>query len=932
MGSLSELLLFATRNKILALLILLVITGILASGLPKLRIDTRLELLLDRFGPKYQLYHEAMDTFGSDNTTVFFIRDAQLFTPGKLEILQALVDEIDALEQVEKVDSLFSLTSIRNRDGSLESKIVLDMLPYDQAGADRVLEDALYSPLLRGNVVGEGGDVTALTVIVRQALDSEKYLDRATYEVFGEIIDRYSMHFDELFHTGNLRVGNDLRAYLISDLFTLGPISIVVLFLTVGLLLRSLTMSLLPVFTSVLSTVWTFGFMGHVDIPINLLTAILPTLLLVIGATEDIHLSAAFIEAYEEGEATDRDGAVQYMANHMATAVVITTFTTSIGFISNILSNLEIIQHFAAIASFGILANAMVTFLSVPPLLSLMGPVPAQGEEGEKSERKRGDGSSRAFNLLKPIAGFCVKYLHDSTSQYPGWVATITVALILASGLILTRVSVNIDPMTFFPDNAEIIEHTNKISENLSGVLVFFITIDAHEVGSFLEPENLHRLNRLVRHINNGGVFDRAMAHTEHLSLVNQEMHDGDPSYYRPPDDPDLVEQYLMFFQQSDLESYVTSDASRANVVVRYSIYGSERSLAEVAKLESTAKEILGPDMTINILGNYVLVNEASRQLVRNELKAIVIIIAVIFGVMWLLYGSWRAGLVSLMPNMIPILFMFAIMVLVGIEINPATAMVASIVIGVAIDDTTHLLTRFNTESRKSDDMNLVIHNVVRAEAIPVIVSSLALGAGFAVLMTSQFTITRDFGFLAAIAMILALLTEFIVTPLLLRNLWAVSLWDLLSARLPMDLLRKSPLFEGMSYYQIKRLVLLSRERTGVAGETIESQGELGEEMYVIISGKISLHFENSDAKPGQQDAEIVHRGVGDVVGEIGFTGDVIRTAMVKVEENVQLLVLDHSLVTMRLRYYPIIAAKLNRNMANSLGFRPAETQTTATS
>lgn len=922
----SELLLFAARNRILAALILLVITGIFAAGLPKLRIDTRLELLLDREGPKYQLYQEAIEIFGSDNTTVFFIRDSQLFTPEKLEILQAMVDDIDALEPVERVDSLFSLTSIRDRDDSLESKIVLDVLPSNQAEADQALADALYSPLLRGNVVGERGDVTALTVIVRPPLSSEQNLDGATHQAFEEIIERYSVHFDELFHAGNLRVGHDLRTFLISDIFTLGPISIVVLFLTVGLLLRNVTMSLLPVFTSVLSTVWTFGFMGHIDIPVNLLTAILPALLLVIGATEDIHLSAAFTEAYDRGEATDRGGAVQYMANHMATAVVITTFTTSIGFVSNVLSNLEIIQHFATIASFGILANAVVTFLSVPLLLSLLGPSPAQDEAGDKVEDKQETGPRRSLNLVVPLADFCVKYLHDSTHRYPGWVATVTLALILVSGLILTRVSVNTDPMTFFPEDSEIIEHTDRITENLSGVLIFFIIIDAHEAGSFLEPENLHRLNRLVRQINAEGIFDRAIAHTEHLSLVNQELHGGDRSYYRPPDNQDLVEQYLMFFQRSDLEPYVNSDASIANVVVRYSIYGSERAVEEVARLERTAQEIFGPGMTVNILGKYALVNDASRQLVANEIKAIMVIIVVIFAVMWMLYGSWRAGLVSLIPNMIPIIFTFAIMVLVGIEVNPATAMVASIVIGVAIDDTTHLLTRFNTECRKSDDMNSVIHDVVQAEAIPVIVSSLALGAGFLVLMASQFTITREFGFLAAIAMILALLTEFIVTPLLLRNLWAVNLWDLLSVKLPMDLLRKSPVFAGMSRFTIKRLVLLCRERTCAAGETIMSEGALGEEMYVIISGEISLHFEDSTRTPSGQDPEIIYRGVGDLVGEIGFIGDVIRTATVKAKKDVQLLVFDHSLITRRLRHYPYIAAKLNHNMANSLGYRLVET------
>jgi len=916
MGGMSVVLLFSSRNRILASLIIMLITGILATGLPQLRLDTRLDLLLDREGTKYQHYLEAMETFGSDDTTVFFIRDAALFTPEKLEILQAMGDDIDALDSVERVDSLFSLTSIRNRDDWLESKIVLDVLPDSQAEADQVLEDALYSPLLRGNVVGEDGDVMAFTVTIRHSTGSEENLDdetQRTNQEFEKIVDQYSMHFDDLFHAGNSRVGNELRDYLIRDIFTLGPISIVVLLLTVGLLLRSAMMGMLPVFTSVLSTIWTLGFMGHVDIPLNLLTAMLPALLLVIGATEDIHLSSAFIEAYDKDEATDRGGAIQYMANHMATAVVITTFTTSVGFVSNVLSNLEIIQHFAIIASFGIMANAVATFLSVPMLLSLLGPV--QGEKHANEDKRE------TSSVLRLIADFCVKYLHESTYRHPTLVLAITSILIVLSGLSLLNISVNTDPMTFFPEDSEIIEHTNRITENLGGVLIFFVTIDAHEPDAFLEPENLDRLNRLVRKINDEGIFDRAMAHTEHLSLVNQEMHGGDASYYHPPENRDLVEQYLMFFQRSDIESYVSSDASSANVIVRYSIYGSEQALDEVAKLEVIAKQILGPGMTVNIVGKYTLINDASRQLVANEAKAMSVIICVIFVVMWLFYGSIRAGLISLMPNMIPILFTFSIMVLVGIEVNPATAMVASIVIGIAIDDTTHLLTRFNTECRKSDDMNKVIHNVIQAEAIPIVVSSLALGAGFLVLTASQFTITREFGFLAAIAMILALLTEFIVTPLLLRNLWAVNIWDVLSLKLPMDLLRKAPLFAGMSRFQIKKLVLLTRERLCFAGEFVTSEGDLGDEMYVVISGKISLHYENSGEHP-----EVVTCGIGDVVGEIGFVGDVIRTAKVKVEQDAQLLVLDHRLITHRLRRYPYIAAKLNKNMAQLLGHRNADT------
>ncbi len=912
-------LMFATRNRVLASLILLAMTVLLASGIPKLKIDTRLELLLDRQGSEYNRYQEAMKLFGSDNKTIFFIRDAALFTPEKLEILQSLVDELDALDAVEKVDSLFSLTSIRDRDGWLESRAMIEFLPDTQEEADQILKDALYSPLVKGNFATDSGDITAITVTVRPPLPDERDLDGHTYEVFEAIIDRYAVHFHILFHAGNLRVGNDLRVFLKKDLSTLGPISIVVLFMMVGLLLRNMTMSLLPVFTSVMGTVWTFGFMGHVDIPVNLLTAMLPTLLLVIGATEDIHLSSAFVEAYDVGEATDRQGAVHYMASHMATAVVITAFTTSIGFVSNAFSNLQIIQHFAIVASFGIVANAVTTFLSVPLLLSLLGPQPGTSTAGGSEARQQIHGVSRA---LRAFADVCVRTLYDKTNRYPVRVATVTILLIVISGVILSRVKVNTDPMTFFPEDSQIITDTNMISDTLSGVLTFFITIDGGKDRAFTQPEYLERLHELVTTINQQGIFDRAVAHTEHLSLVNQEMHGGDPAFYHPPDSQDLAEQYLMFFQRSDLESYLAEDARHANVVVRYSIYGSERALEEIERLKVMARQILGPDMSVEIVGKYVLVNAASRQLVKNEIKAVLVIISVIFVVMWLLYGSWRAGIVSLMPNLIPIMFTFAIMVLVGIEVNPATAMVAGVVIGVAIDDTTHFLTRFNAECRKSDDMNAVIRRVVRAEAVPVIVSSLALGAGFSILIASQFTLTREFGFLAAIAMLLALLTEFIVTPLLMRNLWMVNVWDLMTVKLPMDVLKRSPLFKGLSFFQIRKLILLSRERTCISGENISGEAEFGEEMFVVVEGGVSLQYEGS--------SDTTTCGVGDLVSEVGFLGQGFRTATLVADQDTRLLVLNQNTIARRLHLYPYIATTLNNNMANLLGHQLDETTAAA--
>ncbi len=904
-----NLLLFSHRHKIAAILLLGLFTLILGSGLSNLRIDTSLDLLLDKESADYQRYLSAMDTFGSDNTTVFYIKDRALFTPEKLAVLQEMADELDALEQVERVDSLFSLTSIRDRDGWLESKIILDTLPFDQQEADAALDDALYSPLLSGNVISEAGDVLAFTVSVRPPNHPDEKLNDGVHKAFETIIAKYQEHFEELFQAGYSRTSNDLRTYMVKDMGLLAPLSLVVLVLGVGLLLRNVTMSLLPVFSSVMSVIWTFGFLGHVDIPVNLLTAMLPPLLLVIGATEDIHLSSAYLEAYDEPGIDDRPAAIEYMAKHMSLAVILTALTTSIGFLSNLYSNLEIIQHFAIAASFGIVANAVITFLGLPILLGLFGPKPKQED---REERK---------SLVDVLAYLALTRLHEPTVTRPRLTAAVTGFLLLGCVVLFANVSVNTDPMKYFPDDSLILEHNEKITSSLSGVLVFYVILDAGYDGAFLDPERLDQLHAFVDHINTADVFDRAMSHSEHLSLVHREMFEGDASRFRPPESRDLVDQFLMFFQRSDLEPYVSGDGSSANVVVRYSIYGSEESLQAINALKLTAKDLFGDEIDVSMLGKYVLVNQASGQLVANEIKAMASIVAVIFLAMWVLFGSWRAGLVSLIPNLIPILMTFGVMVLLGIEINPATAMVASIAIGVAIDDTTHLLTRFNAESKLSDDVEATIHKVVRMESVPIVVSSLALGAGFLVLYASEFTLIKEFGLLAAIAMVFALGTEFIITPLLMRNLQVVNLWELVSEDLPMQQLQESPLFADMSFYQIKRLVLLSKRQQMHAGETIINRGDTGREMYMIIDGKARVTL---DAEPGEiaQEYELT---AGGVIGEVAFVANVTRTATVTVEEDVDMLVLDHISVATRLKNYPAIENKLNYNIANILGNRLAD-------
>ena len=163
-----SLLRFGANHKLITVLFILLGTIAFSTGLPKLYIDTSFTLLLNHESEQHKAYQADVEAFGSDDLTVFVLKDPLLFTPKTLEVAQALVDEIESLEFVQKVDSLFSVTTVRDIDGTFLSKPPIDFLPFDQFEADQMKGDALYSPILRNTLVNESGTVMSINVTLKK--------------------------------------------------------------------------------------------------------------------------------------------------------------------------------------------------------------------------------------------------------------------------------------------------------------------------------------------------------------------------------------------------------------------------------------------------------------------------------------------------------------------------------------------------------------------------------------------------------------------------------------------------------------------------------------------------------------------------------------------------------------------------------------------
>lgn len=911
-----SLLSFGAQNRLIALAIVIAFTVVAVLGVSKLQKDTSRRTLISVEDPGWPAYRETVKLFGSDNITIVYVSDPQLFTEKKLKRLENLHYELQNLETVVSVESLFSVTTLRYRDGGLDVGPILDGQYDNEEIIKRAIENASANPLLLGDLINKDATATALVVSV-SGDGGPNYLARVFQQV-EETLEPVKGEFAEVFQIGPPRLEHDLAKGLENDFRVLLPIALLILVVSIVIFLRTPRFAIIPVITSLVSILWTFGFMGHVGLPITLLSSMVPSLIIVIGSTEDTHILSAYLDGLREGKTSSRDVAIRFMSRHMGLPILITSFTTAFGFGSNAISDIPMIQGFAYSTSFAMIANLVATILIVPMFLSVMGPTKAP-------KQKEMEGSAG-------LAGFITNTLEKMAENHGNKVLIGTAIFVAIIGAFTFNIKVNDDPLANFKSDHPISQAGVKLHEQLSGMQVFNVTLKGKSSDAFKEPENLKKLEDAAKFIRGQKVFDKVTSLADYVALVNREINLGNEDFHKVPDTRDKIEQALLMFTRDALDSYISPDYRDAKILVRHYVTNSHDLRGYIADLRAGLDGILGSDIGYELTGEALMISSGAQTLVNGQFQSLILLILVIYAIMSFLFMSLAAGLVSLVPNLLPLILNFGTMGLLGIPLNPGTALVAAISLGIAIDDTTHLMIRYNDERSKNPDSNQAIIETVRMEAVPVVSTSIGLAAMFLTLLFSTFNNVSQFGLLAAATMIYAMLADLFVTPLILRNVRLVGVWEMITFKMGSQILLDSPIFRGMSPRQIRKAILLSDTIDIDNGEIVIIEGTEGHDMYLILSGEMEVLRERGSGKGSgkspKDDSGFIKVATlkpGEIFGEIGYVGQTPRTATVMATQKSTLLVFSPEGQNKALRLYPRIESKLNRNISSTIGERLAK-------
>ena len=894
---------FGVDHPLAATAAALVVTAVLAAFIPSVAIDTSADGFMVERDPARVLYDRFRQQFGTDSITLVVIKADDVFNRDVLAIVQRLSDQLQQLDGVMRVESLATARRVRVRDDDIETRLLLPAeLPSAAAELADIRQYALGHRVLSGNMVAPDGRATALIVYTDPARGDTDF-NRRFVERVDALLAEEERPGLTLYEVGRPLLKRTYSQYIIRDIVRLTPISAAVLMVVLLVLFRALEAVVVPMVTVGVSIVWAVGMLGLFGIPLNVVTAVIPTVLVTIGFAEDIHIIADYrarLKSRADGQ-IDKKVALKSAILQTAAPLLITTFTTIIGFASLSFSDVGMLQQFGYGTALALAGNYVATMLLLPPItLALSAPSTA----GAGVDRRFAEPQLQRF--LEWLGWFNVRH---------------RVAILAVSGVLtllgivgLARIDVNTDFISYFPSDSPLRQRARDVHTALSGAEMFWIVVDTHRQDGATEPEQLERIAALQRDLAATGLVDKTVSVADYVTTINRELNGGAPADERVPASREAIAQYLLLVPGRDLSPLLTADSSAAAILVRHNVSGSARMADLERRIDGFVAARFPSDVAVNYTGESILTNNAADYMAVNELTSFAFTFIAIAIIHSALFMSVRIGLLSLIPDLIPIALVYGLMSLLGVPLDTGTAIIATVAIGIGVDDTVHHLMTYAHELDRYSNPSLAMFATLRHVARPIASTSLALALGFLVMLASSFVPLLQFGLFGALTMMLALVTELSVTPTLMMTIRVVTVWDLVLLRIDPQRLKESPCFRGFSQWEIRKVVLLGMLRDYAAGARLANHGEPGK-LILVVSGRLV-----TAAGPDSDSASAWHIDPGDVAGEPGDASGLSADLVAELPS--QVLMLDFDSLERLRRRFPFTAAKLFRNVATLLSLR----------
>lgn len=814
------------KRKWLVLASFAVATGIFFFGLTKLKFDFTLEKWFEQDDTAFVAYNEFREQFGSEDgvVIVYKAKDGDVFSTQSLLAVKGIRDDLtnypatlangerSALDHIVDVDCLINAFVLTVKDDVLLSReLVGDVVPTSQrelegirsvAMAQRDFPLKFFSPDLQYGAIfiqtdfgavpvdevehRAGDDAIDMMQEISSAENREasngpprfKPTDTADYLALNtalkEILEKpeYANHLEYYKVGSTIESENQLK--MGKEMAVLYLAALLIMLIALLLIFRSFSAVAWSFLIVVLSTVWTLGIAGLLGLPATPFVILTILLILTLGMADAVHVISGYLFFRNEGH--DFPSAMRATYEKAGLACLLTAVTAMAAMLSLSYTNLVPIRNFSIMSATGVFTALVLTIYLLPALLSIAAPVP------KKPDAVRNRLAAWIGRLVPNFAASLQKVLERVVPAVEKRPRTYIVAFCLVLAVcVFGSFMARVDYRSYdqYPEDSNFYRSVMLLDKVMAGSARVSLYIDAGKDNALQDPAVLRVIDDMQRKLE--ADYPKYVVTTHSIVDVvkdaSQKQNEGRPEMYTIPSGREELSQTLFMFNSADpeeREKVVSENYRKANVAITLRSYGSHE-YTDVFELMK--KDINGsldqiresyPAASVSITGLFAMGMTAADYLMMTQLQSFGLSLLVISILLLVIFSSLKAGLISLIPNLIPSFLVLGILGLLEIPIDFYTMMLAPIVVGIAVDDTIHFVTLYRGEVMKDGDIHRALRATVKECGQAIVFTSMVLGFGFGIMAIASSPGWANLGKLGFLAIAAGLVCELFLTPALI--------------------------------------------------------------------------------------------------------------------------------------------------------------------
>ncbi|MFY0651108.1 MAG: MMPL family transporter [Cyclobacteriaceae bacterium] len=757
---------FILKSRLFLLGILVVITAFMGYQAQFVKWSFNLANIVPDDDPEMVNFKEFQSTFGEDgNILAIGIKDSSIYQQKNFRKLSYLTNELGKIDGVSNVLSLTNLQMLVkatvNKGGTQKKKFKLQPIfpdiPDDQLKLDSMLQEAMKLKVYSGQLINvENGANMILVSIDKSVLNSEiRNVVVADVLFAGEVFVENTgvqLHYAGLpyvRYTNTVKVKKELNLFLILSLIVTGFI--------LFLFFRSWQAVLFPLIIIGVIVVWVMGCLAMFDYKITLLTGLIPPIIVVIGIPNSVYMLNKYHQEYISHG--DQRKALGRIIRRIGIVTLITNFTTAVGFLVLGFTDIVILREFGIVAGINILATFIVSLIMIPVVFSYL-PAPTK-RHTKHLEFKALDKVLTTFDLL----------VHRH--KYAIFFAAAVVSAVSIYGVSkIEAVSYMVDDL---PEDSPVKQDLYFFEENFSGVMPLEIIVDTGTKKGVQNLKNLRKIDEFEKFLGSLDYVSQPISVVSFIKGTRQAFYNNNPARFDLPNNRDKA--FILRYLSEDTDesgisnSFVDSTGRKLRVSLKMADIGSKKmdSLVNYIIKPKVAEIFEDSKMEASVTGTTLLFIKGNKFLIENLLTSMAIAFFIIAIIMAILFGNFKMIVISLIPNVIPLLITGGMMGYAGIPLKPSTALIFSIAFGISVDDSIHFLAKYRQELFLNRFfVPVAVSKSLRETGASMIYTSIILFFGFVIFSASEFGGTVALGALTSTTLLMAMFTNLIVLPALL--------------------------------------------------------------------------------------------------------------------------------------------------------------------